>query len=73
MLLTIYDTEGGVVRQLDLGHRGAGYYTDRGKAVYWDGRNQLGESVASAGYFYHWDIQRTTTRGYQSRQLRQFM
>lgn len=30
-----------------------GYYSDRGKAVHWDGRNDLGESVASGVYFYH--------------------
>ena len=51
--LTIYDTKGTVVRQFDLGHQRAGYYADRSKAVYWDGRNATGESVASGTYFYH--------------------
>ena len=51
--LTIYDTQGVVVRQLDLGHQLAGYYTDGTKAAYWDGRNALGEGVASGVYFYH--------------------
>ena len=50
--LTIYDTTGVVVRRLDLGHRLAGYYTDRTKAAYWNGRNESGESVASGLYFY---------------------
>ena len=50
--LTIYDTEGAMVRQLDLGHQPAGYYTDRTKAAYWDGRNNLGEPVGSGVYFY---------------------
>ena len=50
--LTIYDTKGVLVRQLDLGHRGAGYYTDKTRAAYWDGRNQLGEPAASGLYFY---------------------
>ena len=50
--LTIYDTKGILVRQLDLGYRQAGYYTDRARAAYWDGRNQLGESVGSGVYFY---------------------
>ena len=50
--LTIYDTNGVVVRRLDLGHRLAGYYADRGRAAYWDGRNARGESVASGVYFY---------------------
>ena len=50
--LIIYDTQGAVVRWFDLGHQIASYYTDRAKAVYWDGRNQFGESVASGLYFY---------------------
>ncbi|MYE91676.1 T9SS type A sorting domain-containing protein, partial [Candidatus Poribacteria bacterium] len=50
--LTIYDTEGVLVRQLDLGYQQAGYHTDRTRAAYWDGRNQLGESVGSGVYFY---------------------
>ena len=51
--LTIYDTNGAVVRRFDLGYQRAGYYTNRSKAVYWDGRNATGESVASGTYFYH--------------------
>ena len=50
--LTIYDTTGVMVRRIDLGHQTAGYYADRIKAVYWDGRNNLGESVGSGVYFY---------------------
>ena len=50
--LTIYDTKGLMVRQLDLGHQPAGYYTDKTQAAYWDGRNQFGEQVASGVYFY---------------------
>ncbi len=50
--LTIYDTKGILVRQLNLGYQMAGYYTDRTKAAYWDGRNNLGEAVGSGVYFY---------------------
>ena len=50
--LTIYDPTGITVRQLELGHQSKGYYTNRGRAAYWDGRNELGESVASGVYFY---------------------
>ena len=50
--LTIYDIRGAVVRRLDLGHQQGGYYIDRIKAAYWDGRNNLGESVGSGVYFY---------------------
>ena len=51
--LTIYDANGFMVRRLELGHQLVGYYSDRGKALHWDGRNDLGESVASGVYFYH--------------------
>ena len=50
--LTIYDTNGVMVRRLDIGHQLAGHYADRGRAAYWDGRNARGESVASGVYFY---------------------
>ena len=50
--LTIYDTKGVLVRELDLGYNPAGYYTDRARAAYWDGRNNLGEAVGSGIYFY---------------------
>ena len=50
--ITIYDARGTVVRQLDLGHQREGYYTNRSRAAYWDGRNDFGERVASGIYFY---------------------
>lgn len=50
--LTIYDVRGSVVRTLTLGHQSAGVYESRGRAAYWNGRNQQGESVASGIYFY---------------------
>ena len=50
--ITIYDTRGVVVRRLDLGHQREGYYTSRSRAAYWDGRNAVGERVASGIYFY---------------------
>ena len=50
--LTIYDMNGQLVRRLEVGHQVAGMYRNRSRAAYWDGRNQLGESVASGLYFY---------------------
>ena len=50
--LTIYDGNGQVVRTLDLGHQSAAVYESRSKAVYWNGRNEFGETVASGLYFY---------------------
>ena len=51
--LTIYDLSGQPVRTLDVGHRIAAAYENRSKAIYWDGRNGLGERVASGVYYYH--------------------
>ncbi len=50
--ITIYNTKGSIIRTLALGHRAAGYYTDRNRAAYWDGRNSVGERIASGVYFY---------------------
>ena len=50
--LTIYDMNGQLVRRLAVGHRAAGMYQSRSRAAYWDGRNKLGEFVASGLYFY---------------------
>ena len=50
--LTIYAVNGAVVRTLHLGYQPAGTYDSRSRAVYWDGRNEIGERVASGVYFY---------------------
>ena len=50
--ISIYDSKGDLVRQLDLGRQPAGFYTGRGRAAYWDGRNKNAESVTSGAYFY---------------------
>ena len=50
--LTIYDMNGQMVRHLAVGHQAAGMYQRRSRAIYWDGRNQFGEFVASGLYFY---------------------
>ena len=50
--ITIYNMPGTVVRQLDLGHQREGYYISKPRAAYWDGRNEIGERVASGVYFY---------------------
>ena len=53
MSLSIYDTDGRLVRSIDVGHSRAGIYETRNKAIYWNGKNDLGESMASGVYFYH--------------------
>ena len=50
--LTIYSVEGALVRTLALGHHSVGMYHSRSRAAYWDGRNMMGEPVASGLYFY---------------------
>ena len=63
--VSIYDTTGQLVRNLSLGFQSAGFYNSRARAAYWDGRNALGERVASGIYFY----QLTTPSFEQTRRL----
>ena len=51
--LTIYGSTGQVVRTINVGHQIAAVYERRSKAIYWDGRNEFGEQVASGVFFYH--------------------
>ncbi|MCH8295622.1 T9SS type A sorting domain-containing protein [Candidatus Poribacteria bacterium] len=53
VVIHIYDTQGGLVRTLNIGQRDAGFYQSRTRAAYWDGRNDTGERVSSGSYFYH--------------------
>ncbi|MAF09382.1 hypothetical protein CMK11_02935 [Candidatus Poribacteria bacterium] len=48
----IYGLDGKVVQKLDLGYQPMGEYRARGRAAYWDGRNEIGERVASGVYVY---------------------
>ena len=50
--VSIYSTSGELVRTLALGQLHAGVYESKSRAVYWDGKNALGEPVASGVYFY---------------------
>ncbi len=50
--VSIYSTDGKLVKTLALGHKPAGIYYDKSGAIYWDGKNHLGEPVASGIYFY---------------------
>ena len=50
--LSIYSIDGKLIRTLAIGYQPAGLYQYRSRAVYWDGRNALGEPVASGVYFY---------------------
>ena len=50
--ISIHAADGNLVRTLTLGYQDAGMYKHRSTAAYWDGKNALGESVASGLYFY---------------------
>ena len=50
--ITIYDARGRSIRHLQLGHQPAGIYASRSRAAYWNGKNEIGEAVASGLYFY---------------------
>ncbi len=50
--IDIYDVSGRLVRSLDLGWQPTGSYMTPSSAAYWDGKNAVGERVASGIYFY---------------------
>ena len=50
--LRIHAVDGTLVRTLSLGHKATGIYQSRSRAAYWDGKNEVGESIASGVYFY---------------------
>ena len=50
--ISIYDVSGHLVRSLDLGWQSVGSYMTPSSAAYWDGKNAVGERVASGIYFY---------------------
>ncbi|MDE0481797.1 MAG: leucine-rich repeat domain-containing protein [Candidatus Poribacteria bacterium] len=50
--ISIHAIDGTHIRTLDVGHQPIGIYQARSRAAYWDGKNQLGELVASGLYFY---------------------
>jgi hypothetical protein len=52
IVIQIFSLKGELIRKFDLGYKPAGLYISRGNAVYWDGRNESGEQVASGLYIY---------------------
>jgi hypothetical protein len=48
----IYNLKGQPIRTIALGQQTAGTYLTKDRAVYWDGRDDVGEKVASGVYFY---------------------
>ncbi|MBB14903.1 hypothetical protein CMK22_06495 [Candidatus Poribacteria bacterium] len=52
VVISIYDLNGSLIRQIQLGELSAGKYLTKDKAAYWNGRNQIGEHVSNGLYFY---------------------
>ena len=50
--VSIHSSDGQLVRTLELGQLSAGMYQSRSRAAYWNGKNEVGEPVASGVYFY---------------------
>jgi hypothetical protein len=50
--IRIYDVNGKLVRNLEVGHKNAGIYMSKERAAYWNGRNDNSERVSSGIYFY---------------------
>jgi len=53
VVIRIYNVTGELVRELRLGYKTAGIYTNQDRSAYWDGRNESGEHVSSGVYFYN--------------------
>ncbi|MBM3239465.1 hypothetical protein FJZ31_24495 [Candidatus Poribacteria bacterium] len=49
-------------KTLDLGRQAAGIYLTKDKAAYWDGRDSLGQKVASGMYFYTLQVREAIPR-----------
>ena len=52
VVISIYDLNGSLVREIQLGQLSSGKYLTKDKAAYWNGRNQTGEHVSNGLYFY---------------------
>jgi hypothetical protein len=50
--IIIHNSEGQIIRVIDLGQQAAGSYLSKNKAAYWNGRDNSGQPVASGLYFY---------------------
>ncbi|HHZ92417.1 TPA: T9SS type A sorting domain-containing protein [Candidatus Poribacteria bacterium] len=50
--VTIYDVSGTLIRSICVEYLETGSYVSQSRAVYWDGRTNTGERVASGTYFY---------------------
>ena len=52
VVISIYNVNGQLVQELNLGVQKAGYYVSKEKSAYWDGRNYRCGRIASGLYLY---------------------
>ena len=52
VVINIYNAKGQAIRAIVLDNKNAGIYVTKDGAAYWDGKDNLGEKVASGSYFY---------------------
>ncbi len=50
--ISIYNAKGQIIRAISLGTKQAGIHVTKDRAAYWDGKDSLGEKVASGVYYY---------------------
>jgi hypothetical protein len=50
--IRIYDIRGQIIHTIALGNQAAGTYLTKDRAAYWNGKDSLGQTVASGVYFY---------------------
>ncbi|MDQ7062933.1 MAG: 6-bladed beta-propeller [candidate division KSB1 bacterium] len=60
--IRIYNEVGTLIRAFQLGQKQAGNYLGSNQALFWDGRDSQGRSVASGLYFYEMQFERTRLR-----------
>jgi len=53
--IRIYNINGQLVRAINLGYKGKGFYLSKDRAAHWDGMNKLREKVSSGVYIYSID------------------
>ena len=51
--LRIFNSQGQLVRRMELGYKPAGSYLNHDVAVYWDGKDSSGQEISSGTYFYN--------------------
>ena len=50
--ISIYNSKGHLIHTISLGNKPAGIYITKDKAAYWDGKDSLGQKIASGVYYY---------------------